>query len=389
MHVKGFLHKLLSPVTIHQKRLSTLSLAVEAVIRGKKLSLTALARSISLPIQERSAIKKIDRLLGNTKLHGERITIYKTCIHQVLGENKRPIIIIDWSQVPNTSFYVLRAAFVVQGRALTLYEEVHPISRLGNTKVQTTFLVNFKSALPHDVKPIILTDAGFYNEWFREVSNLQWDYIGRLRGNHSYTIDGENWLKCLGSFSSATNKAECLGSAMLCKKNTIRTYLYLIKDLPKINKYKNRNNKEIYKKLAKDPWLLASSLSKDIHYTENDVINLYRKRMQIEEGFRELKSSRYGLSFEHAYSKKIQRIEIFLLIAMLACLIAYITGIVAEHKKLHHQFQVNTLKRRVLSYFFLGCRVIGKKIKITQHELLEAVAWVQFHANEANYVSIP
>lgn len=389
MHVKGFLHKLLSSVTIHQKRLSTLSLSVEAVIKSKKLSLTELARSLSLPIKERSAIKRIDRLLGNSKLHAERMEIYKVCINQILGDKKSPAIIVDWSQIPNTSYYVLRAAFVVQGRALTLYEEVHRESHLGNTRVQSEFLFNFSKILPADIKPIILTDAGFYNEWFLEVSNLKWEYVGRLRGNQTYTLDDKTWIKCLKTFADATNKASCLGHVKLCKKNTIETNLYLIKDLPKINKYKNRNSNETYKKSANDPWLLASSLSNEMNVTENDVINLYRKRMQIEEGFRDLKSSRFGLSFEHAYSRKTERIEIFLLIAMLACLMAYVTGIAAESEKLHHQFQINTLKRRVLSYFFLGCRVIGKNIKITHNAFMEALNWVQLHAEWVNYASIP
>ena len=387
MHVKGFLHKLLSSVTIHQKRLATLSLSVEAVIKSKKLSLTALARSISLPIKERSAIKKVDRLIGNEKLHAERIAIYKACINQILGNKKRPAIIVDWSQIPNTLFYVLRAAFVVQGRALTLYEEVHPESRLGNTHVQSIFLLNFSKLLPADVRPIILTDAGFYNEWFMTVSKLKWDYIGRLRGNHFYSADGKTWLKCLGTFSSAINKASYLGHVKLCKKNTIEAHLYLIKDLPKLNKYKKSRNLYTYQKSANDPWLLASSLFMDGN--GNEVINLYRKRMQIEEGFRDLKSARFGLSFEHASCRKAERIEIFLLIAMLACLIAYITGIAAESENLHQQFQVNTVKRRVLSYFFLGCRVIVKRIKITQIAIIRALDWIRSHAEEIKYVSIP
>ena len=68
MHVKELLHKMLAPV-IHKKRLETLSLLIEGVIKTKKLSLSELARSITLPIQERSAIKRVDRLLGNPNLH--------------------------------------------------------------------------------------------------------------------------------------------------------------------------------------------------------------------------------------------------------------------------------------------------------------------------------
>jgi len=121
---------------------------------------------------------------------------------------------------------------------------------------------------------------------------------------------------------------------------------------------------------------------------EHIAVRLYRKRMQIEESFRDLKSSRYGFSFEHSNCRKAERIEIFLLIAMLACLIAYLTGVAAEAKNLHHHFQVNTIKRRVLSYFFLGCRIIEKKVKITRKAIMAALEWVQSHAEETKYVSI-
>ena len=66
--------------------------------------------------------------------------------------------------------------------------------------------------------------------------------------------------------------------------------------------------------------------------------------MQIEEGFRDLKSSRYGFSFEHTYSKKIEKIEILLLIAALTSFIAWVVGWVAEKEKLQYQFQSNTVK---------------------------------------------
>ncbi|HVV68560.1 MAG TPA: transposase [Gammaproteobacteria bacterium] len=46
------------------------------------------------------------------------------------------------------------------------------------------------------------------------------------------------------------------------------------------------------------------------------VVKLYKTRMQIEEGFRDLKSSRYGLSIEQSYSKGIVRLENLLLIAI-------------------------------------------------------------------------
>ena len=95
--------------------------------------------------------------------------------------------------------------------------------------------------------------------------------------------------------------------------------------------------------------------------------------MQIEEGFRDLKSSKYGFGFENARSKNKKRIEILLLIASVASFIAWLIGWATEKNKLHYQFQSNTIKnRRVLSLFYLGCRVI-KKERQKQCSLLERI----------------
>lgn len=382
MHIERFLHKLLSPVT-HLKRLSTISLVVETAIKSKKMSLTTLGRLLPLPIQERSGIKRVDRLLGNKKLHKERASIYQVCASFLLANDKCPRIIVDWSQIPNTNSYVLRAAVAATGRALTLYEEVYPEALLGNQSIQKTFLKNLYDILPFHVNPIIITDAGFYNDWFKAVAQLGWDYIGRIRGNYSYYND-HTWKKCLDSFKIATINPVCLGLVTLCKSNSFDTHLYLIKEeLKKHRKHRNNknsgSNKDSYQKAAMDPWLLASSLI--YPETPEIVINYYRERMQIEEGFRDLKSAQYGLSFEHASSKKIERIQILLMLAMLASLIAYVTGLAAENENLHYQFQANTIKhRRVLSFFFLGCRVIARKIKIPIEALENAMLEVQNYA---------
>lgn len=118
----------------------------------------------------------------------------------------------------------------------------------------------------------------------------------------------------------------------------------------------------MYSKSANEPWLLASSLNNK--KTAFEPFSIYYKRMQIKQNFRDLKSSQYGFSFEHAYSKSIERIQILLMIAMLATLIVYLTGFVAENKRWHYYFQANTPnKKRVLSLFYLGCRIIKKKFK--------------------------
>ncbi|WP_257999783.1 transposase, partial [Xanthomonas oryzae] len=44
------------------------------------------------------------------------------------------------------------------------------------------FLQQLRALIPDDVRPILVTDAGFRTPWFRAVSAMGWDWVGRLRG---------------------------------------------------------------------------------------------------------------------------------------------------------------------------------------------------------------
>ncbi len=145
MHIERLLHKMLFPV-MHLKRLTTLSIFVLAAIKGKKLSLTSLGRSADLNVHERSAIRRADRFIGHISLHAERKDICQVLLKQLIGNRKNPKIIVDWSPIPNSNFknHVLRAALMLDGRALTLYDEVHPEKKLGNVKIQKKFLSNLR-----------------------------------------------------------------------------------------------------------------------------------------------------------------------------------------------------------------------------------------------------
>lgn len=365
MHVKGFLHKLLSLV-MHKKRLDTLIHLVTGLLTHKKLSVTGLGRSIHLPIQERSGIKRADRFIGNQKLNHEVIKIYHQNVKVMVGNKLRPKIIADWSHIPNTTHYLLRAALATQGRAITLYEEVHEKEKLSNVKIETTFLTTLSKLLPVGCRPILITDAGFRNPWFKQILKLRWDYVGRIRGLHTY-YDGVKWQKCKDLYLKAKSVVCEIGEVFLCKRNGMLTNLFLIKESSK-NRYTKKkyrhnqggNDRVHYCRSAKEPWLLASSLSKG-----SKVIKLYKMRMQIEEGFRDLKSSRYGFGLRHAYSKEINRIKILLLIAMLACLIAWLVGMIAEKNHWQYHFQANSIKhKRVLSLFYLGCQVIKRNLSM-------------------------
>lgn len=368
MHVQGILSDLLSGV-IHQKGLNSLILVVTGLLDQKKLSVTALGRAIDLPIQERSAIRRADRLISNEKLQAYRRCIYGRVIKELIRYQKKPCIIVDWTHIPNTTYHLLRAALACKKRAVTLYEEVVVDSKLYHPVVEKAFLHSLHQLLPLGCRPLILTDAGFRNPWFKVVKQFGWDYVGRVRGQGARTYyDGETWKNCTDLYGKATAQVKYVGAVVLGKHNPLETHLFLYRSPARgrsgqkvrVRKHGCRD-KRYYRETAKDPWLLVSSLRGDSDLKRKKIIKWYSLRMQIEENFRDLKCARDGLGMENAYSRQIARIEVLLLLAMLALWIAWLIGAYAEKKGYRCQFQSGSSKTVSISLVYLGIQVLKKK----------------------------
>lgn len=365
MQVTAILSKHLSKV-MHKTRINTLCLMVESLFETKLFNLTGLGRALKTQAQERSAIRRVDRFFGNKRLQKDRRPIYQIICQLLVGSIKRPLIIVDWSTIPNSTDNVLRAAIMTSGRALTLYEEVHPEKKSCTHKVHLRFLKKLQGMLKDDCKPIIVTDAGFHSNWFEAVFALGWDYVGRIRGNKHYRSQtSTTWSPIVSLHKQATGTPNYLGVIELCKDSGFITHLFCYKspkqgrkDKTKRGKIKENAQSRKHAKGNKEPWILVSSLKQTSRVAEK-VVNIYSARMQVEEGFRDLKSTKYGFGFEHVKTNHIYRLNIFFLVAMLASFLAWITGWLAEQENLQAQYQANSTKwKRVLSLFYLGCRII-------------------------------
>ncbi|MDF3054254.1 MAG: transposase family protein [Gammaproteobacteria bacterium] len=386
MHAIQFLHKLLSPV-IHSSRVKALTEVVEAAALSKRLTLTSLGRAINKPIYERSGIQKVNRLLANEKLMDDYPNIAAAVSKLLIGHKRHPEIIVDWSKYPNSEDAILRSALSIEGRALTLYEERHPVKKTGNREVQKVFLKHLKRILPDTCKPIVVTDAGFHNDWFKEVLKLDWHYVGRVRGMRRCAREGDRrFIWCSDLFKEASKEAVSLGKVILTKKNSFESHLYIVKKglygrkvRTKGGEIKKDKDSKNYGRSQREPWLLASSCMGA--NAAQKVVNIYHRRMTIEEAFRDLKSNRYGLGLENSQTKQEKRRDIFLLIAMLTQLIAWLIGLVGEKQKRHYQFQSNSIKhRRVISLFYLGCQMIKRKIPIQISSIWDEIAAFQEEA---------
>lgn len=184
MHAVRLLRSCLGPVfaRMHASRCTALMDSVRALIAGRRLTLMELARSWPDALRVSAPLKKLDRLLGNTHLAGERDQLYAAIIAWAVRQ-PRPVIIVDWSPLDGRGrFQLLRAGLAVGGRTLTLYERVYPANAVGSPRHERALLRVLKQAIPSSCSPILVTDAGFRAPWFHALRKLKWDWIGRVRG---------------------------------------------------------------------------------------------------------------------------------------------------------------------------------------------------------------
>ena len=277
---------------------------------------------------------------------------------------------MDWSDLSaDRHYHLLRASLPVGGRALTLYDEVHPSAKLGNPNVQHRFLKTLKDLLPEHCRPIIVSDAGFRNPWFRAVQAMGWDFVGRVGGHTMISPHNKtDWIRVEPVFSTATTHPKYLGYIDLARNSPLACHAYLVK-----KKKQGRVKKTVFgdrcamkhseknAERERTPWLIVTSLDGGAKITKR-IMNLYQSRMQIEEGFRDFKNSRWGFSLDEARVSATYRYENLLLVGALATLAIWLIGKLAEIKNQHRRYQANTVKSRsVLSIFYLGCRVLQKE----------------------------
>ncbi|MCO7186786.1 IS4 family transposase, partial [Pseudoalteromonas sp. XMcav2-N] len=155
-----------------------------------------------------------------------------------------------------------------------------------------------------------------------------------------------------------------IGEVKLGRKSPINCHLHLYKAKPK-GRTDKRSSKagrrhtaqKSYRTGSKEPWLLVTNLPADL-FKPKRVVSLYAKRMQIEESFRDLKSPQYGMGLRHSKSRCPNRLDILLLLSLLATIILWWIGLYAQHSNWQRKFQANTIRERaVLSTVRLGKEV--------------------------------
>jgi hypothetical protein len=344
---------------VHAVRVTAVTALVEGIVRGGRLSPATIGRLLPGEAMPKHGIKRVDRLLGNPKMVGDRLFFFLAITHRLLRGCTRPVILVDWTQVGE--HVALVAAVPIGGRALPIYVEVHPLKKLGNAAVEKRFLCALKAIIPSECRSVIVSDAGFKGPFFQAVLDQGWDFLGRVRGTtKAISSVGETIAKEQFYARASTTPTE-LGSFGLFVKQKIPCRLVLVRKRRRPGRKRPppacKEEREM-RQAALDPWLLATSMSEG---EASCIVGIYARRMQIEETFRDAKNHRFGWSLGDVSLSTPQRTAVLLTLAALSFLVVTLIGMAAERRGAHRGYQANTEKRRVLSFLVLAAAILRRE----------------------------
>jgi hypothetical protein len=353
---------------MHGARRRLLADAVSVVMQGQWVGLSRLGRALAQRITVKSAIKRVDRLIGSARVQAEAQQIGAALLACAGRMSSTLVIALDWSAAsPGGAFVELRAAVTWPGagRALPIYQQVYPVQQLGDPGAEKALLEGLRHWMPAGINVIVITDAGFRRPWFVEVEQLGWAWIGRIRQGVSLSQDRQHWLPAAQWFAKATAQARRIEHCWLARKKPLPCALVLYHRPVRGRQHRGVQGKPCLTKAAREarlrerePWLLAHSPALSCHRAD-EIVAFYARRMQIEECFRDSKSPVFGMGFRIGRSRSPQRLQGLLLIATLAAFMLWHIGQLAETEGLHRHFRLTTRAQREISFITLAILICG------------------------------
>lgn len=327
---------------MHALRGRVLLRSVEALVAGRRLTLTDVARAWPGSERIKAPLKAFDRLLSNRRLHAEHEGIYA-----------------------DMARWRLRAAVPVGGRTVPVLDMVFPGKQQGAPVAEKHFLKCLAALMPEHARPILITDAGFRSPWFREVSALGWDWLGRLRGTtrvKPIEVGGQNdqWVSCRALHVLACERPRTLPPMQINRSHPVACVLAVYRKPAKGRKHITRHGAVARSKLSRqcaarerEPWLVVASPGL-AHMSARQLIALYGRRMQIEASFRDLKSHRHGHGFEDSLTHKQHRLSTLLLVNAMASFAQWLAGLGCEATGIDQWLYPAKRRRKLYSTLRVG-----------------------------------
>jgi hypothetical protein len=370
--------------SMHEKRRRTVTEAVTALLKCGCVMAAALGRALAVNTSDKHGIKRIDRLLGNARLHTELLDGYRALAAFTVGSTRHPVVLVDWTELGRDKC-ALKAVVAFHGRGLPLYSECHSVDVQARHSVHKRFLSRLARVLPEGCIPVLVTDAGFKQPWRDAVRARGWHFVSRVRSPTLVRGSGQDQWRVVRDCSSRFGRGITdLPHGELNRCNPVQVRLVFCDERsararkpPRLQGRGIRTQRAV--RGAHEPWMLATSMAS---CSAKEVASIYALRMQVEESIRDDKSHIFGWGFNYAKSRTCRRVDVQLFLVAIATIAAMLAGIATELAGRARHFQANTeRRRRVLSLVTLGRRVLAldQRSWLTPDLLLGALWWQRQH----------
>ncbi|MBA7612321.1 hypothetical protein ES703_19557 [subsurface metagenome] len=334
-----------------------------------RLTLSGIARCLPTEGTGRSRYKRLTRFLDNKNF--KMINLSTDLVRLIYEEEDLLPIIIDQTAIGDIQ--VISANVPAEGRSIPLAISTFEYGKIETSQncLEEEFLTSLSSRLPKGIKVVQIADRG-YGKSILLKNRLKRREFFIIRGRRDAGVHyKENGKACYGSLGRLKHS--------LGKPRRYRNCLYQGKKEIKVDVivYRERSFKE--------PWfLLVPSGKEDILSTER-VVELYRRRMNIEVTFRDFKSH-LGVRGLSLRVRKGQRLDRLLGVIVLTYILLLALGISEIGISLRKRIEILRPKarhgtRRTLSVLTVSLFAISDTFLLTRDNLIniltECFNWLE------------
>ena len=341
---------------LHHKQTLSITMLTYAVICADRLGVAAVGKALSRANGTtcKHGTKQTDRFLSNSKLTMHRL--FEPYVRTLVGPSGRIPITIDWTDFDGDEHTTVCVSLLTSSkRGLPLIWLSVDKGELKDMQKEYERMVLLELARilgdrHHDV--VILADRGFGDvEFYRFLENeVKFRFIVRYKQGIYTTIDG--WMYPTNELVPKNGRIKVITDAYFTaqERGPYTAVLYKAAGM-------------------KEPWCLVTNIQE---YNGRTIVNLYSRRFECEEGFRDLKDRRYGYGLSSTRIGDCRRRDRFLMLFAMAYVVLTLFGAASEILELDRTIRANTAKQRTHSLFHQGKALLGRLKRDIYHDLRKA-----------------
>ena len=290
-------------------------------------------------------MKRIYRLIDNPRITDDKmLAFYLKRLRDYTHKRKEIILAFDWTTLYK-KFNLLSISLVThKGRTIPIAYAGYEIGAFSEfdsqNKIEENLLMQIIEVIPKKCRCIFIADRGFDRP---EIPELFIEHKVKfvIRASIGTWIINDDYKFKLSMETIKKGEIKDFGKVTYSQTNPVELRLVSAWD-----------------KKMKEPWhLLTNLIYKDLQR----ILNIYSRRMEIEEMFKSKKNDQCGLNWKHA---RLETIDRWLHLAFLTTIlfqflfeIAFACG--TSYKKLENRYTLCRREQRVFSMYYLAMLILS------------------------------